>query len=78
MTTSRQYCERKRGKERGGGREGGREGGKEGGGGRERGGNEGGRGEALLFSFLLCSSAVEEGKGIYFNIRNFVRFQLST
>jgi Ca2+-transporting ATPase len=29
----------------------------------------------LLFIF---SSAIEEGKGIFYNIRNFVRFQLST
>ena len=30
------------------------------------------------FNFLLYRSAIEEGKGIYYNIRNFVRFQLST
>uniref|UniRef100_A0A4W6DNU5 Calcium-transporting ATPase n=1 Tax=Lates calcarifer TaxID=8187 RepID=A0A4W6DNU5_LATCA len=28
--------------------------------------------------FSVCRSAIEEGKGIYNNIRNFVRFQLST
>ena len=29
--------------------------------------------------FLLsCRNAVEEGKGIFHNIKNFVRFQLST
>jgi len=34
----------------------------------------------LLFNlnFLFYRSAIEEGKGIYYNIRNFVRFQLST
>jgi Ca2+-transporting ATPase len=26
----------------------------------------------------ICSAAIEEGKGIFYNIRNFVRFQLST
>ena len=25
-----------------------------------------------------CRSAIEEGKGIFYNIKNFVRFQLST
>lgn len=28
--------------------------------------------------FPVCRSAIEEGKGIYNNIKNFVRFQLST
>ncbi|CAH2237571.1 jg9824 [Pararge aegeria aegeria] len=28
--------------------------------------------------FVYCSSAIEEGKCIFYNIRNFVRFQLST
>jgi len=27
---------------------------------------------------IIFSSAIEEGKGIFYNIRNFVRFQLST
>lgn len=27
---------------------------------------------------LCCRNAIEEGKGIFYNIRNFVRFQLST
>jgi P-type Ca2+ transporter type 2C len=30
------------------------------------------------FLFSLHSAAIEEGKGIFYNIRNFVRFQLST
>ena len=29
-------------------------------------------------SVFFLRSAIEEGKGIYYNIRNFVRFQLST
>lgn len=37
---------------------------------------------AIIFShpilFLTFRSAIEEGKGIYNNIKNFVRFQLST
>lgn len=32
----------------------------------------------LIFLFLCASAAIEEGKGIFYNIRNFVRFQLST
>uniref|UniRef100_F1M281 Calcium-transporting ATPase n=1 Tax=Rattus norvegicus TaxID=10116 RepID=F1M281_RAT len=32
----------------------------------------------LIFLFLNFRSAIEEGKGIYNNIKNFVRFQLST
>lgn len=39
----------------------------------------------IFFFFLLLinsirdfSAAIEEGKGIFYNIRNFVRFQLST
>ena len=28
--------------------------------------------------FKTIMAAIEEGKGIYYNIRNFVRFQLST
>lgn len=28
--------------------------------------------------FFYCRSAIEEGKSIFYNIRNFVRFQLST
>lgn len=31
-----------------------------------------------LCCVLICRAAVEEGKVIYHNIRNFVRFQLST
>lgn len=31
-----------------------------------------------LILFLTFRSAIEEGKGIYNNIKNFVRFQLST
>ena len=27
---------------------------------------------------ICCRSAIEEGKGIFYNIRNFVRFQMST
>lgn len=27
---------------------------------------------------IISSAAIEEGKGIFYNIRNFVRFQLST
>ena len=29
-------------------------------------------------NFSTIMAAMEEGKGIYYNIRNFVRFQLST
>lgn len=32
----------------------------------------------MIFIFLGSSAAIEEGKGIFHNIRNFVRFQLST
>lgn len=32
----------------------------------------------FLLLYFSYRSAVEEGKGIYYNIRNFVRFQLST
>jgi len=31
-----------------------------------------------IILFLRFSAAIEEGKGIFHNIRNFVRFQLST
>lgn len=31
-----------------------------------------------MFIFALHSAAIEEGKSIFYNIRNFVRFQLST
>lgn len=33
---------------------------------------------SLNFYFFNFRSAIEEGKGIYNNIKNFVRFQLST
>lgn len=32
----------------------------------------------MVFIVLDSSAAIEEGKGIFHNIRNFVRFQLST
>lgn len=32
----------------------------------------------MIQSFLYFSAGIEEGKGIFYNIRNFVRFQLST
>jgi len=32
----------------------------------------------LVCCVIIFSSAIEEGKGIFYNIRNFVRFQLST
>lgn len=31
-----------------------------------------------IFHFNANSASIEEGKGIFYNIRNFVRFQLST
>lgn len=31
-----------------------------------------------IFEHFFYSAAIEEGKGIFYNIRNFVRFQLST
>jgi P-type Ca2+ transporter type 2C len=32
----------------------------------------------LFNAIFIFSAAIEEGKGIFYNIRNFVRFQLST
>lgn len=32
----------------------------------------------FVFLILMFRAAIEEGKGIFYNIRNFVRFQLST
>ena len=32
----------------------------------------------LCVGVHTCRAAIEEGKAIYYNIRNFVRFQLST
>lgn len=34
--------------------------------------------DSLILQLFTCRSAIEEGKGIYNNIKNFVRFQLST
>lgn len=32
----------------------------------------------VIYVLSICSAAIEEGKSIFYNIRNFVRFQLST
>jgi hypothetical protein len=34
--------------------------------------------KVCFVSFLIFRNAIEEGKSIFYNIRNFVRFQLST